>query len=195
MAIKLSERDRELRSANRHLEALASIDSLSGLANRRSFDARLDTEWHRAGSLKRPIALLMIDVDHFKLFNDNYGHIEGDRCLRLIGETLAGATGQAADFAARYGGEEFVLLLPDTSLTAALEIAERLRGAVAALAISHGFAPCGHVTVSIGVASLTPSAGVGPQTLLANADGGLYAAKRNGRNMVWADQQEMTPAA
>jgi diguanylate cyclase (GGDEF)-like protein len=195
MAIKLSERDRELRSANRHLEALASIDSLSGLANRRSFDARLDAEWHRAASLRRPIALMMIDVDHFKLFNDNYGHIEGDRCLRIIGETLAAATGHTANFAARYGGEEFVLLMPDTNLATALEMAESLRTTMAALAISHRFAPCGHVTVSIGVASLTPTGNAGPQTLLESADSGLYAAKRNGRDMVWADQRQMTPAA
>src|SRR5690348_15483710 len=112
MAVKLGERDRELRTVNRHLETLASIDSLSGLANRRSFDARLDAEWRRAGNLKRPIALMMIDVDHFKLFNDNYGHLEGDQCLRVIGEALATASTHKADFAARYGGEEFVLLLP-----------------------------------------------------------------------------------
>ena len=195
MAIKLGERDRELRSVNRHLEALASIDSLSGLANRRSFDARLEAEWQRAANLKRPIALMMIDVDHFKLFNDNYGHVEGDQCLRVIGETLAAAGSHKADFAARYGGEEFVLLLPDTSLAAALDIAERLRTAVAAHAIGHRFAPCGHVTISIGVASLTPTGTEGPQALIEAADSGLYAAKRNGRNRVWAERQAMTPAA
>jgi diguanylate cyclase (GGDEF)-like protein len=195
MAIKLGERDRELRSTNRHLETLASIDSLSGLANRRSFDARLDAEWLRAANLKRPIALMMIDVDHFKLFNDNYGHVEGDHCLRVIGETLAAAASHKADFAARYGGEEFVLLLPDTNLPTALDIAERLRGAVAELAISHRFAPCGHVTISIGVASLTPCGENGPQALIEVADSGLYAAKRNGRNMIWAEQRAMTPAA
>ncbi len=195
MAIKLSERERELRTANRHLEALASIDSLSGLANRRSFDTRLETEWHRAADLRRPIALMMIDVDHFKLFNDNYGHVEGDQCLRVIGETLAAAANHKADFAARYGGEEFVLLLPDTDLSAALAIAERLRTAVSTLAIGHGFAPSGHVTISIGVAALTPSQGQDPQALIEAADAGLYAAKRNGRNRVWAESQAMTPAA
>ena len=195
MAIKLGERDRELRSANRHLEALASIDSLSGLANRRSFDARLDAEWRRAANLKRPIALMMIDVDHFKLFNDNYGHLEGDNCLRIIGDALSSASTHNADFAARYGGEEFVLLLPDTNLAAALELAERLRTAVATLALAHRFAPSGYVTISIGVACLVPSSDADPQTLLEAADNGLYAAKRNGRNMVWSDQREMTPAA
>jgi diguanylate cyclase (GGDEF)-like protein len=195
MAIKLAERDRELRSANRHLEALASIDSLSGLANRRCFDARLETEWQRAAGLKRPIALMMIDVDHFKLFNDNYGHLEGDQCLRLIAETLSKATKHDADFAARYGGEEFVLLLPDTSLTSALDIAGRLRTAVAALMITHSLAACGHVTVSIGVACAMPGGPGGPQSLIEAADSSLYAAKRNGRNMVWSDQDAMTPAA
>ena len=194
MAIKLGERDRELRTANRHLETLASIDSLSGLANRRSFDARLEAEWQRAGNLQRPIALMMIDVDHFKLFNDNYGHLEGDQCLRVIGETLAVAASHKADFAARYGGEEFVLLLPDTSLAAALDIAERLRAAVAGLSIDHRFAPCGHVTVSMGVASLTPTDAEGRQTLIEAADAALYAAKRNGRNRVWAESRAMTAA-
>jgi diguanylate cyclase (GGDEF)-like protein len=198
MAIKLGERDRELRSTNRHLETLASIDSLLGLAKRRSFDG-LEAEWQRTTNLKRPIALMMIDVDHFKLFNDSYGHVEGDQCLRVIGETLAAASCHKADFAARYGGEEFVLLLPDTNLAGALEIAERLRAAVAALAISHCFAPCGHVTISIGVASLAPGGAEGPQSLIEAADSGLYAAKRNGRDMVWADQcasaTAMTPAA
>jgi diguanylate cyclase (GGDEF)-like protein len=195
MAIKLAERDRELRAANRHLEALASIDGLSGLANRRSFDARLHTEWKRATELKRPVALMMIDVDHFKLFNDNYGHLEGDQCLRVIAETLSAAATQNGDFAARYGGEEFVVLLPDTDLGAALETAARLRHTVAALAIAHRFAPCGHVTVSIGVAALTPSAANSPEDLLGAADGGLYAAKRSGRNTICAGQDALMPAA
>jgi diguanylate cyclase (GGDEF)-like protein len=195
MAIKLTERERDLRSANRHLEALASIDGLSGLANRRSFDARLQVEWERAAGLKQPVALMMIDVDHFKLFNDNYGHLEGDQCLRVIAETLSAAASQSGDLAARYGGEEFVLLLPDTNLATALEIAGRLHHTVAALAIAHRLAPCGHVTVSIGVASLTPIAGSDPQALIEAADSGLYAAKRKGRNMVWAAQDALTPAA
>jgi diguanylate cyclase (GGDEF)-like protein len=194
MAVKLGERDRELRSVNRHLETLASIDSLSGLANRRSFDARLEAEWQRAANLKRPIALMMIDVDHFKLFNDNYGHVEGDQCLRVIGEALATASSQKADFAARYGGEEFVLLLPDTDLPTAIEFAHRLRTAVAALAITHRSAPRGYVTISIGVACLTPSGEEGPQALIEAADTSLYAAKHHGRDMVWAGQEGLAAA-
>ncbi len=122
MAMKLAERERELRSANRHLEELASIDSLSGLANRRSFDERFKAEWHHSTELKRPIGLLMIDVDHFKLFNDRYGHLKGDHCLRRIGEALASLSRGNADFAARYGGEEFVLLLANANYQSATEI-------------------------------------------------------------------------
>jgi len=195
MAVKLGERDRELRTVNRHLETLASMDSLSGLANRRSFDARLEAEWQRAANLKRPIALMMIDVDHFKLFNDNYGHLEGDQCLRIIGEALATASSHKADFAARYGGEEFVLLLPDTDHAGAVEFANRLRATVASLTIPHRLAPRGHVTVSIGVACLTPGGEATPQTLIEAADAGLYAAKRHGRDMVWAEQNAITSAA
>jgi diguanylate cyclase (GGDEF)-like protein len=195
MAVKLGERDRELRTVNRHLETLASMDSLSGLANRRSFDARLDAEWQRAANLKRPIALMMIDVDHFKLFNDNYGHLEGDQCLRVIGDALATASSHKADFAARYGGEEFVLLLPDTDLPSAVEFANRLRAAVASLAIAHRLTPRGHVTVSIGVACLTPGGEATPQALIEAADAGLYAAKRHGRDMVWTEQDAITSAA
>jgi diguanylate cyclase (GGDEF)-like protein len=194
MAVKLSERDRELRSANRHLEALATIDSLSGLANRRSFDARLATEWQRAAALGRPIALMMIDVDHFKMFNDTYGHLEGDDCLRRIGKALGSAIGDDAGLVARYGGEEFVLLLPGTPLDRALHVAERLRAAVAGLGIEHRGAPRAHVTVSIGVACLVPRKDSSPQSLIEAADAGLYAAKRAGRDTVCIDPPALVPA-
>jgi len=112
MAGKLAEREQQLRSANQHLEQLASIDSLSGLANRRGFDARLATVWQRANKLSRPVGLLMIDVDHFKLFNDRYGHVEGDVCLRRVARLLRDSVTSVDDLPARYGGEEFALLLP-----------------------------------------------------------------------------------
>ena len=195
MATKLAERERELRAANQHLEALASIDALSGLANRRSFDARLEAEWRSAGRLGQPIALLMLDVDHFKLFNDGYGHVQGDDCLRQIGLALTSGTTGHADFAARYGGEEFVLLLPDANYGKALDIAERLRSAVAALHLPNAAAPCGHVTVSIGVASRVPRDGETAQSLIQAADAGLYAAKRHGRNVVAVDSPALLPKA
>jgi diguanylate cyclase (GGDEF)-like protein len=183
-ARKLAERERELRAANRHFEELASIDSLSALANRRGFDARLEAEWRRAQKQKLPIGLVMVDVDHFKLFNDCYGHVEGDNCLRSVGELLACVATGPDDFPARYGGEEFALLLPGADAEKALEVAERLRWAVEALYIVHGEAPAGVVTVSIGVASLIPDEGERAERLVEAADAGLYAAKRSGRNSV-----------
>src|SRR6202012_1204316 len=113
MAAKLSERERELVATNDRLTVMASIDMLSGLANRRGFQSRLDFEWAKAQQCNGALALMMIDVDHFKLFNDTYGHPEGDACLSRIGETLAGIANATGGFAARYGGEEFSLLMPN----------------------------------------------------------------------------------
>ncbi|MBI3436336.1 MAG: GGDEF domain-containing protein [Proteobacteria bacterium] len=184
MAGKLAKRENDLRSANRHLEELASIDSLSGLANRRSFDARLEAEWRRARVTGEPVSLLMIDVDHFKLFNDTYGHLSGDHCLRLVGETIMAAAGRSSDFAARYGGEEFTLLLPGAPADKAIDIAEALRCAIVERNITNAAAPAKLVTVSIGVGSLYPAGDDNAQTLIEAADAGLYNAKRRGRNAV-----------
>jgi diguanylate cyclase (GGDEF)-like protein len=192
MARKLSERENELRTANRHLEELASIDSLTGLANRRGFDGRLTADWQRCGKLGKPVALIMIDVDHFKLFNDRYGHVEGDVCLRRIGRLLRDAAEEPDDLPARYGGEEFALLLPRADVVRALDMAERLRAAVEELYIAHASSPLGQVTISVGVASLVPGAGERPERLVEAADSGLYAAKRNGRNTAVADDGSVT---
>jgi diguanylate cyclase (GGDEF)-like protein len=186
MARKLADREQELRAANSHLEELASSDPLSGLANRRGFDARLAADWQRAGKLNRPIALLMIDVDHFKLFNDRYGHVEGDVCLRRIGKLLRDAATGEDDLPARYGGEEFALLMPGADVDTALATAERLRHAVEGLCIAHAASPTGQVTVSIGCASLAPEVGRNTERLIEAADIALYAAKRRGRNAVVA---------
>ncbi|MDB5599162.1 MAG: Phytochromelike protein Cph2 [Xanthobacteraceae bacterium] len=186
MARKLAAREQELRSANEHLAALASLDSLSGLANRRALDARLSAEWQRAAKVRQPIALLMIDVDHFKLFNDHYGHVEGDETLRRIGTVLAEIAGSGTDLAARYGGEEFALLLPGADLERAIEVAERLREAVNRMAIAHADAPELQVTVSIGVAAMMAHPVEQAARLIEAADAGLYAAKRRGRNAVVA---------
>jgi diguanylate cyclase (GGDEF)-like protein len=186
MAKKLAERESELRAANQHLEELALRDSLSGLPNRRSFDARLTATW-RAAEAKSPISLLMMDVDHFKLFNDSRGHIEGDNCLRLIGKTLE-ATLRRGDFAARYGGEEFVVLLPGADGAEAHDIAERARREIEALRIAHEAAPCGFVTLSVGIATFAPEDAASEQALMEAADAALYEAKRHGRNTIaaWA---------
>jgi diguanylate cyclase (GGDEF)-like protein len=185
MASKLAARERDLREANEHLAELASIDALSGLANRRSFDAQLASDWQHAARRKQQIALLMIDVDHFKPFNDTYGHVEGDDCLRNIGKALVRVAGPT-DFAARYGGEEFALLLPGADIVTAIRTAEKVRHAVEALRITHAPAPAHQVTVSVGVASLVPAAGENAEVLVEAADAGLYAAKRRGRNTVVA---------
>jgi diguanylate cyclase (GGDEF)-like protein len=184
MAQKIAERDQELRSMNRHLEQLASIDALSGLANRRGFDERLTTVWRRARQLGRPVGLLMIDVDHFKLFNDRYGHVEGDVCLRRIGRILMKVARGVDDLPARYGGEEFALLLPGANADKALEIAERLRHSVEDLCITHADSPLGLVTVSVGIAVMTPSLHENSEHLIEAADAGLYSAKHRGRNTV-----------
>jgi diguanylate cyclase (GGDEF)-like protein len=182
MAQRLAEREEALRVANAHLEALARHDSLSGLANRRSFDAKLEEEWRESARHNTPLALVMIDVDHFKLYNDHYGHLAGDACLRAVGEALA-RTGEAA-IVARYGGEEFALLFGGTAMEHAHALAERLRGGIESLALPHVIAPTGHVTVSVGVAALRAGHGKSAQALIEAADAALYAAKRRGRNTV-----------
>ena len=182
MAHRLTEREEELRVANAHLEALARHDSLSGLANRRSFDAKLEEEWRESARQKTPLALIMIDIDHFKMYNDHYGHLAGDACLRAVGAALA-RTSEAA-IVARYGGEEFALLFARTEMNRALDLAEKLRGAIETLALPHLAAPSGRVTISVGVASLHAATAATAQTLIEAADAALYGAKRRGRNAV-----------
>ncbi|HMM92258.1 sensor domain-containing diguanylate cyclase [Bradyrhizobium sp.] len=184
MAAQLSQRERELVATNDRLTVMASIDMLSGLANRRGFQSRLDFEWMKAQQYHCELSLLMIDVDHFKLYNDTYGHPEGDACLTRIGETLAGIAGDTTGFAGRYGGEEFCLLLPNTSAQKALEIGEAVRATVQGLGLPHVTSSYGKVTVSVGVAATLPSDAQTPGDLIEAADAALYAAKHRGRNTV-----------
>ena len=184
MAGQLSERERELIASNDRLTVIASSDMLSGLANRRGFQSRLDFEWAKAQQAGGQLSLLMIDVDHFKLFNDTYGHPEGDACLSRIGETLNRIALSTAGVAARYGGEEFCLLMPNAGADRALEIGEMVRAAVLDLVIPHATSNHQTVTVSVGVASLRPNQSLAPNDLLEAADASLYVAKRNGRNRV-----------
>src|SRR5579863_197234 len=184
MASQLSERERDLIASNDRLTVIASIDMLSGLANRRGFQSRLDFEWMKAQQCGGELSLLMIDVDHFKLFNDTYGHPEGDACLSRIGETLADLAAATSGFAARYGGEEFSLLLPNTATSRAREIGEMVRAAVQDLAIPHVTSSHMAVTVSVGVAGVKTFEALTPGDLLEAADASLYVAKRNGRNAV-----------
>jgi diguanylate cyclase (GGDEF)-like protein len=184
MAAQLAQRERELVATNDRLTVIASIDMLSGLANRRGFQSRLDFEWMKAQQYDRELSLLMIDVDHFKLFNDTYGHPEGDACLTRLGETLAGISAETMGFAGRYGGEEFCLLLPNTDSRRALEIGEMVRVAVEKLAMPHCTSTYQTVTVSVGVASTRPNDTQRPGDLVEAADAALYAAKHRGRNAV-----------
>jgi diguanylate cyclase (GGDEF)-like protein len=184
MASQLGERERELRASNNQLSVLASLDSLSGLANRRGFDSRLGFEWVRAEHSGHSLALLMIDIDHFKLFNDTYGHLDGDACLRHVGETLAMIADQVTGFAARYGGEEFSLMIPAIRSERASEIGEMVRRAIERLNVPNESAPLGYLTASVGIAIGTPAPNMDATALVEAADAALYAAKRRGRNLV-----------
>jgi diguanylate cyclase (GGDEF)-like protein len=166
------------------LEQLSMTDPLTQIANRLAFDQRLDQEWARAVREGRPVSLLVLDVDHFKVLNDDYGHLVGDRCLIAMAATLKANVYRSVDLVARYGGEEFVVLLPDTTATAAERIAERLRTAVAALVQDHDGAAV-HFTCSIGTATARPRrGGSSPSQALHAADQALYRAKAAGRDRV-----------
>ena len=195
MAAKLAAREEELQIANQHLDELASLDGLSGLANRRGFDRQIEREWQRAAERREPVALMMVDIDHFKLFNDRYGHVAGDTCLRAVGETLSLVTLEEAVLVARYGGEEFALLLPGLDIERAAALADEARKAVEDLLINHSESPCGHVTVSIGIESMVPDKFQTAADLVEAADNALYAAKRRGRNNVVAHAPALLRAA
>jgi diguanylate cyclase (GGDEF)-like protein len=167
------------------LKTLAAKDGLTGLFNRRSFDQALQAEWQRAERSRKPLALLFADVDHFKLFNDRYGHQTGDECLRAVATIIGERAFRPTDLAARYGGEEFAIVLPETDRNGAIEVAERIRTTVMERAIAHGAPGAGpHVTISVGVALRGPEDIGSPDYLLGLADQALYAAKRLGRNRV-----------
>ena len=187
----LAEANETLEAANRILQTLAQEDGLTGLSNRRRFDELLDDEFRRARRQSLPLSVLLLDADHFKTYNDHYGHLAGDECLRQISGVIEGVLRRPGDHAARYGGEEFVVLLPATDATGALAVAEQLRQAVSALAIEHPGSPERIVTVSIGVSTLAPSSTAEqPDQLIAAADQALYRAKAEGRNRVVADAIE-----
>ncbi len=174
----------KLQHALDEMKNLATIDQLTGVANRRRFDEILDTEWKRAIRDATPISLLMIDADHFKSFNDRYGHVAGDDCLRGIAAALSAKPLRQHDLVARYGGEEFAAILPGAPAAAAEELAEQMRLSVLESCVTHEGNPTGCVTVSIGCASLVPAKGMSPAELIASADRALYLAKESGRNRV-----------
>ena len=182
---KVQQRTNELEAANRKLLDLSSTDGLTGLANRRRFDAVWETEWQRALRQGLSLAVAMIDVDQFKAYNDHYGHQAGDECLKQVAQVLGTMAQRSGELAARYGGEEFVVILPSLDRDEALTEAERIRAAVQALHIEHAFGTgAGVLTISIGVATCIPSQGESSAGLLRAADAALYEAKHQGRNRV-----------
>jgi diguanylate cyclase (GGDEF)-like protein len=178
---KVAERTEALGTANRRLEMLSATDALTGLANRRHLTDSLAEVWRLKSGTKDPIAVAMIDIDHFKLYNDRYGHPAGDRCLRRVAAVLSEKV-RSSDTVARYGGEEFVIIMPGVDITIAERVADRVRKAVAALGQIHEDSPQGVVTVSVGVAAALPSEGGCPEDLVQFADVLLYKAKNSGRN-------------
>lgn len=175
---------RKLDLANQELKRISASDGLTGIANRRMFDDHLAREWRRARRASNPVAILMCDVDHFKRFNDTYGHQAGDDCLRRIAETIAGLMERPSDVAARYGGEEFAVILPETNIGGALFVAEKILHGIRNLNIPHTASSYGRVTLSIGIASSVPGVDNPPDDLLLAADRALYRAKEDGRNRV-----------
>ncbi len=174
-----------LEELNMELLQLANLDGLTGLANRRYFNERYAEEWARAVRAKKPIALIMSDVDRFKVFNDNYGHLGGDDCLKQVAATIKKVVARPGDIVARYGGEEFIVALPNTNLEGAMYVAEKIRADVEQQAIPHQFSDIStHVTISLGVATVIPQPGTDPATLIKQADQYLYQAKNAGRNRV-----------
>jgi diguanylate cyclase (GGDEF)-like protein len=176
--------EQRLEAANAQLMELSATDGLTGISNRRAFDAEFQREVGRAARNADTIGLIMIDVDFFKAFNDRYGHTAGDACLREIAAITEGALHRPRDFAARFGGEEFAVMLPGTPLEGACDVAERIRRSVLHGARLHAGSPFGHVTISLGVASTVPKPGSKPQHLIDVADEALYQAKKRGRNQV-----------
>ncbi len=185
IAIKQSELYQQLEQANKNLEELAVIDSLTKIANRRKFDQYLATEWKRLTREKNPLSLILCDVDHFKLYNDTYGHQAGDRCLRKVAQAISKAIKRPADLVARYGGEEFAVVLPNTNVEGAKYLAQQIRLQVEAIKIPHINSPVDlYITLSLGVASCIPIKDTEVYGLVAAADQGLYQAKERGRNQV-----------
>ena len=176
---------RKLAAANQILQRLSLLDGLTGIPNRRRFDEVLAHEWQQAMRSKQPLSMVMIDIDHFKAFNDHYGHLTGDDCLRKVALAMSGILKRPTDILARYGGEEFAAILPMTASDGADAIAEAMRTGVVKLAIPHDHSSAASlVTISMGIATLVPRRGMTAAMLISAADQALYEAKAGGRNRI-----------
>ncbi len=186
MQRKLVEVTQQLDAANAELQRLSTTDALTGIANRRALDDFMTREWRRCMRQNKPISVIMLDIDYFKLFNDKYGHQAGDDCLKRVAAQIARAAPRASDMAARYGGEEFMLALGETAEDGAVWMAERVRQMVADLKVTHYATDSKFVSVSCGVVAVTPTDKMSLETLIESADAALYHAKRSGRDRVMA---------
>lgn len=179
----------KLEEANRKLKLLSSLDDLTGIANRRIFDEMLGKEWRRSLRDGKFLSLILLDIDYFKLYNDNYGHQAGDDCLKQVAKVLRDMVRRPGDLAARYGGEEFVIILSDTDSENAVKYADKIRAAVESLTLSHEYSNVSnYVTCSIGVATMIPGSNLLDKDLIEAADKALYQAKHEGRNRIKVSQ-------
>ena len=177
--------EEKLITMQKELEELSFKDGLTGVANRRMFDSVIELEWNNARRNQQPLSLIMFDIDNFKQYNDCYGHIKGDDCLKLVAQTLRSAATRAHDFFARIGGEEFVLVLPETDASAAAKIAERCRNLIFKEQIEHAASNISRIiTISIGVGTIIPAHDDDAIDFIESVDKVLYTAKRNGRNRI-----------
>ncbi|MHC5767168.1 MAG: PAS domain S-box protein [Nostoc sp.] len=187
IAIHQSVLYQQVQAANEELQRLATLDGLTQIANRRRFDEYLESEWQRLKREQLSLSLILLDVDFFKLYNDTYGHLGGDDCLRQLASALKNIVKRPADLVARYGGEEFTIILPNTEIQGAIYVAQTIRQAVRDLAIPHAQSRvCDRVTVSLGVVSIVPNSEISPPDLINAADKALYVAKQQGRDRVHA---------
>lgn len=191
--------EQRLRDAYQAVETLAVTDALTGLANRRRFDQYLAAEWRRGIRESQPLSLVLMDADFFKLYNDHYGHLYGDSCLKQIAEVTQRAATRSGDLVARFGGEEFAVILPRTPQEGALALANRILESLRERRLPHAGSPTGHMTLSMGCATVTPQLGADPASLVELADKALYRAKNTGRDRVcaepWSDPESQLQRA
>ena len=181
----------ERKLAEEKLSSLSMLDGLTGISNRRHFDFFLKNEWRRAAREGRPLSLVIFDIDFFKAYNDNYGHLQGDECLKKVGALIRGFGNRPGDLVARYGGEEFAVVLADTGSEPATAIAEKIRVGVEDLGIGHAYSDVDvNLTVSVGLSTMYPQREASETELIRTADEALYQSKRNGRNTVSVRNEE-----
>lgn len=179
--------EQKLIDLQKELEQLSFKDGLTGVANRRMFDSVMELEWHNAKRHRQPLSLIMIDIDYFKQYNDHYGHLQGDDCLKRVSQALDEAATRSRDFIARFGGEEFVLVLPDSDAESAATVAERCRKAIFKLQIPHAKSEVSQLlTISLGVGSVVPGPDDELMDFIETVDKRLYLAKQSGRNAIVA---------